>query len=210
MKPRTLFACTLAGLLGACQTVQPPPPPLLTVTAAECAATPLLAQASVLSLNPEKVTTETADIGLGSACLQDGGGSKRLYALFRLPDSAPVYTVAVASVAHKAVFALRIALLDGDGNKIRDIDGEALMFRGGALTGLFRPRADERYLLVASDPEAVGKEFSRTTQSMSTNMVSAGTVMVQVSQGADRTTQHVYSHSGRITVSVQPPTQSKK
>ena len=202
---RRAFSTALAGLtlvlLGACGP-RDRAPPMLTVSALDCVSFPALANATPLPVTGKTSLAMTA----ATPCLSDGQGLKRLYALFQLPDANSLaYTVSVASIAQgQSVFAPQITLLNALGEPIREISSETLQFRGGSLTGLFRSRAGEQYLLVTSNPNAVGLRFSRTAQAVSSSTVAAGGGFVNVHTGMDTTTDYVFAHSGKIEVSIDP------
>lgn len=196
-------AILLAGFLAACAGT--PPPPTLTLAGAQCAAAPDLALAKPLAF-AGKSLTQDIELAATGPCLRDEDGRNRLYALLRLPDeTAGAFTAAVASPARgNVVFAPRISLLDAQGGVVRELSEDSLTFRGGALTGLLRPHRGERYLLVSSNPDAVGRNFSRTAASVNVSTISVGMAFAQLHSGADTTSNYTYSHTGKIVVSIDP------
>ncbi len=206
-----LLACTGIALLGGCQ-AQKSMPPVLTVSATECVAVPDLESAVQLTFDGKEKSMETLEIAASGPCLKDAQDRRRLFRLLRLPGGEAPYTVSVASLAHgSTVFAPHLTLLNADGDMVREIDPQSLMFRGGSLTGMFRPRADELYVLVASNPDAVGERFSRTVESMSASVMPVGSAFINVYSGHDTTTSYVFSHAGEVAVTVYPvPTPDKK
>ena len=194
----------LAGLLGGCAKRQDAPP-LLAISVTECPAKPVYAQARPLAFNGKDEVSQEVEISGTSSCFQDGEGQKRLYVLFQLPDSPVSYTVTVASaVQGGSIFAPNLTLLDAAGATVRDIGSDKLMFRSGMLTGLFLPHPGERYLLVSSNPEAVGHSFTRTTETVNSRVFPVGTGYMNVYSGSDNTVNLVYSHAGKVTVTVEP------
>jgi hypothetical protein len=195
----------LLALLGACgprnNTL-----PILTVAAQDCAVAPALAKATSLPFNGKDASTQSLAMTDTTPCLSDGKGRKRLYAVFQLPETNRIpYTVSVASIAQgNVVFALQITLLNAQGEPVRDIGAETLQFRGGSLTGLFRPHPGEQYLLVTSNPDAVGRHFSRIAQNVSSNVVGSGTMYANIYTGSDTTTDYMFSHSGKIDITIDP------
>ncbi|MBT3358941.1 MAG: hypothetical protein HN403_04860 [Rhodospirillales bacterium] len=199
-----LLVCVACALLGGCQTKKDVPP-VLTVSAAECIATPVLDSSVPMTFDGKKKSTQSLEISASSSCLTDTQGRRRLFRLLRLPGGDIPYTVSVASLAHGyTVFAPHFMLLNARGETVREIDPQTLMFRSGSLTGIFRPRAGERYLLIVSNPDAVGKRFSRTVENMTATMVAAGGAFFHIYSGDDTTNSFVYSHAGEIVITVYP------
>lgn len=195
----------LVGLLAGCVQANNPPP-TLTLAAAHCDSAPNLSLAQDLPLGDKKSAAKMVDIKADGPCLLGSGGRARLYTLFRLPtDAATPFTLRVSSPAQgKVVLAPKIALLDGEGGVTREIADNTLLFRGGALGTLFRLRTEDRYLLVTSDPDRVGKRFARTATTMTSTTVSGGGVATTLYSADDLTSDYTFSHSGKLDVRVEP------
>jgi hypothetical protein len=200
-----IFVSTVLGL-AACSHEPPPPPPVLSVTAT-CTPTPSLAGATVAVFNPKDEMPVSEDVGANAPCFEPSPGVKSLYRVFVLPPSDIPYVVSVASTpVGTGVFAPHLTLLDAQGLPRREIPRDSFIFRGTDLSVLFRNHADERYLLVASDPSVVGQSFSRLQETRNANemgaITAAGGAFFTVYTGTDTTTNLVYAHSGKVTVTL--------
>lgn len=188
-------------LLSACAHKTPPQPPILSLaTERACASTPDTTRAEPLTLSSEKDAPVTVAIGQDSACLQSGD-VKSLYGVVALPATGEEYVVSVASEPlGESIFAPRLLLLDDKGAVQREIRRDAFMFRGGALTALIRVRGSDRYLVIASDPDGVGKNVSRVQGATQANVVSNGMMGFVVNTGSETKTNLTYSHGGSVKV----------
>lgn len=195
----------LAGLLAGCVQANEAPP-TLTLAAAHCDSAPNLTLAQELPLGDKKSVIKVVDVKADGPCLRAGEGRARLYTLFRLPtDTATPFTLRVSSPAQgKVVLAPKIVLLDAEGGVSREIADSALLFRGGALGTLFRLRTEDRYLLVTSDPDRVGKRFLRTATTLNSTTVSGGGVTTTLYSADDQTSDYTFSHTGKLDVRVEP------
>lgn len=195
----------LAGLLAGCVRANDAPP-TLTLAADHCDSAPNLALAQELPLGDKKSVAKTVDVKADGPCLRGEEGRARLYTLFRLPtDAGTPFTLQVSSPAQgKVVLAPKIVLLDAEGGVSREIADSALLFRGGALGTLFRLRTEDRYLLVTSDPDRVGKRFLRTATTMTSTTVSSGSGFATFHSASDQTADYTFSHTGKLDVRVEP------
>jgi hypothetical protein len=199
---RSMFVLAPALVLAACA-VTPPPAPMLSIDAQTCQAKPDLRTATSLSYKSDEETVVTQSIAAQTPCFVPFPGAKSLYRVFSLPVADESYVVSVASTPlGTGVFAPHVTLLDATGAPLREIAREKFVFRGNDLTALFRSRAGERYLLVASDPGSVGQSFERVTESRNSNTMAAGRAFFTVNTGNDITNNYVYAHSGQITVTI--------
>jgi hypothetical protein len=216
MKHGSVGIAALACLaLAACATPAPPPPPLLAVSGADCSATPDLSKAASLQLpakaGDEKPVAVTFDGE--TACLLSAAGSKSFYRIFALPSDAPPYTILISSQPFGyGIFAPHLMMLDNAGAVTREIKSGAFVFRGNELTALLRSHAEERYLLVASDPDSLGKQFARITEQTQVYAGSTGTAIYEIHTGTDTNNQLIYTANGKVSVTLAllPPPQKPK
>ncbi|MDO8838507.1 MAG: MalM family protein [Parvibaculum sp.] len=196
-----LAALALAG----CETTQPGPPPIVQIAPSNCSESPSLARAQSLPFDAEdKKKPERVTIDAGSPCIERDG-AKSLYRILALPAPGEPYMVTLRSLpGQNSIFAPQLALLDAEGAETRRIDREALLFRGQALSAVLRIRDEERYLVIASDPQLVGQDIARLSGRTHQQMISTGTAMFAVYTGSESTTQMTYSHGGTIDVSATP------
>ena len=103
-------------------------------------------------------------------------------------------------------------LLDDSGRVTRDVKSGSFVFRGNELTTLLRNRAEERYLLVESDPAFVGKRFERTVEETQVYTGYTGFSTYQIHTGTDTSQQLIYTANGQVsvTLSALPPPEKPK
>lgn len=202
-----IAAVALAALLLAGCSSAPVPPPMLSIDADNCAAQPDLAQAQalVLAKDADDAKPVATTFDAKTACFAPTPGAKALYRVFALPQETADYTVSVASAPFgQGIFAPDVSLLDADGKVLRTIPREKFVFRGNALTILFRSHPDEHYLLVSSDPNELGKTFERTQEATQVYTGSTGFGTYQIHTGTDTTNQYIYTANGNVSVTLMP------
>lgn len=197
-------------LLAGCQTTRPDLPPLVQIAPAQCAAAPDLGHASSLPFDAEsKERPLSVTIDEGSACLAEGN-IKSLYEIFALPEPGYSYMVTVRSLPSKSgILAPRVIMLDEEGKKLRELSGDAFLFRGSALVAMLRVQAGERYMVVSSDPAVVGEDISRLSGSVNQQMINTGAVMFTVYTGSESTANLTYAYNGHIDIAARPIPTSK-
>ena len=183
-----LAALALAG----CETTQPGPPPIVQIAPSNCSDGPSLARAQPLPFDAEgKKKPERVTIDTGSPCIERNG-AKSLYRILALPAPGEPYMVTLRSLpGQNSIFAGKMFC-------------ESLLFRGQALSAVLRIRDEERYLVIASDPQMVGQDIARLSGQTHQQMVSTGTVMFAVYSGSESMARMTYSHGGTIDVSATP------
>ncbi len=202
---RSLATLVLIGCAAGCASQKAGPPPLLDLTASHCGSAPELTGAAELVYDPKKDENEaTAEITSASPCFKDTAGSS-LYSAYELPSSPTSYLVRVTSEPEgETLLALRVLLYGSDGSLKREFSGKQIVFRGSALSTIFRSHDDERYLVVASDPAAVGHTDSRLREATQANMAAAYPVYFSYYTGSDVVVKNILSHNGRVIVSLEP------
>lgn len=182
------------ALLGACAA---PPPPLLDISTRVCPAAPDLIGARAVALDdPLHPHPLVVRVDEHAACVDTTVG-KSAYVSFQLPDSAQPYMIAVRSAPLGAgLFVPRLMLFDGAGQLKREVPRDSFVFRGDTLTLLMRSRGDERYLVVASTPQAVGQTTTRISEYAWQNC--NNTSCAAAGRDVERTI--VYAHGGVIGV----------
>jgi hypothetical protein len=152
-----LFALTACGST---------PTPVTAVTsfapATVCTDGPVLAGAVVM--RPEKGAREverTAAVGPEAPCLRRAPGVGSPYAVFALPGSGEAASVAAGGVVEPyRLFAATVSTIDAGGQVIRTFAAGDMRRRGQTLAVVFVPRPEERYVVVAADPDKVGRALS--------------------------------------------------
>lgn len=202
---RSLAMLAVIAFVAGCANQKAAPPPLLDLTAARCASAPGLTGAPKLAYDPKKdENKKTAEITGASPCFKDAAGSS-LYAAFELPSSPTPYLVRVTSEPEgNTLLALRVLLYGAGGSLKREFSGNQIVFRGSALSVIFRSHDDERYLVVASDPAAVGRADFRVQEVTEASLAAVGTGYMIVHTGGDMDEKDILSFNGRVIVSLEP------
>ncbi|MEZ5939615.1 MAG: hypothetical protein R3C52_15560 [Hyphomonadaceae bacterium] len=157
--PVRALAGALTLLAAACATApEPPPGPSLTYEPTlPCA--PHVSVATATSLTPEDPTGRydvITPVNASSSCLVGPVGTAEGYVAYAMPMSGkPVSISAGAIVEPGRMLAPRVFTLTADGQVARTFPRAEMMARGNALAVLFRPRPDERYVVVSADAAAV-------------------------------------------------------
>jgi hypothetical protein len=200
----------ICGLVGGaalfavlCGCATEPPPPVVDLTARQCATKPDLAQAQPLVFTPDKQQDVTVIYDNATACLEEQPGAKSLYRVFTLPSATQPYLITIASgIWGDTLFAPRVVFLAADGSVKRIVARTDFAFRGTMLSAILRNHADEAYLVVSSDPEVVGRAMSRIDDTTGAAPIVTGTGYFTLHTGAETTSTQVFSHGGKVTVSL--------
>lgn len=186
----------------------PAPPPMVSLDGRSCGAQVDLSSGHVPALEVSKAIMVTLDEK--AMCLQAPDGSKSVYAAFLLPQlpALPLVTV-MSSPLGEGLFSPHLLMLDPEGKILREVPRDAFSFHGSALHVGIRMHAEERYLLVASDPQTVGTDISRivdgtTTSTTTTYFKGGGSISSSASFGKEDTLKLTYAHNGTVSVLVQP------
>lgn len=191
--------------LGGCATKIPPMPPLTDLGTRQCATTPDFAHATPLPLNPREKTVKKITINAKTACLNDAAGPS-LYVVYALPVSDKRYTVSVTSVPDgTTLFAPRVLLYGADGTLKRSFVGKQISFRGTSLSLYFLSHPGERYLVVASDPAAVGGKHDMIQSSTQVTPVMAYPFYFEMHTGSDTEIRDTFAYNGELEIRIIPP-----
>lgn len=198
--------CILSALLtAACATAPPAPEALLSIDNRTC--DNALQMDSAAPLIPERSKrryTISADVDESAPCLNLEDGGKVTYALFSLPDYAAQTTIiAGAQMEEKRIFAANIMLLDAQSAVTRTFDREDYLFQGNTYGVQIRPRNNERYLLVQTDPEIVGEAYDSVTIGVNASTMCTGLWCSNVYSGVDYQSTRVFSYAGKVSILVQ-------
>lgn len=195
-------ACTLVLLLLSACTSTPPAPPLLTLARSDCAA---IGDAAPVAANDwAKVPELNVGFGASGACLMEEGVA-RPYALVPLPAAAEGFAVSIGStITGVVVLPLRVRVLDAARQVTRDVPPDDFMFRGTRFMTQIRGRAEDRYLLITTEPAWVGRSLQQIRMGVQTNTVVVGAAAFPVNTGVDSATNVTFAHNGTVHVRVQP------
>lgn len=161
----------------------PPPPPTLDLSHRSCMSGLETGSVQTLPADGSAVTTKIDDT---ASCRQLPDGSRSSYRIFSLPAGTTQRMVTVASTPIGAgIFAPQVWLLDADYRPLRQLSGEAFLFRGSQLVGSARLHPGDRYVLIGSNPEQVGTEISRLQASTNSSVMSAGMALMTVHTGSE-------------------------
>jgi len=204
---RILSACavlTAGGLTAACATTAADiPQPALQFARADCAASPSLA--GPIGLTPEKERVShlvVAPVGTASGCLARDGKAGP-YVVFALPADYDDKTITVGGALEATrIFAPSVAVLDASGTVTRTFSREDYLYRGPVYSVQFRPRQNETYVLVTSDPELVGKRYDSVSIGTNTTTICTGYTCSNWTTGVDASQSRVFSYEGTVQVAV--------
>lgn len=199
----TLFA-TCGGLLAACATgpAIPPPAAVLEYSRVDCAAAPELSAA--ISLTPEKERAlYSVNAPTAHGCLTRAEGGNTPYVTFALPaDHADKTIIVGASLEPLRIQSPSVAILGRDGQVTRTFRPDEYMYRGAVYSVQFRPRADEAYVLVTTDPSRVGQRYDSISVGVATTTISTGYGTSHWRTGTEAAQSRVFSWEGAVQVSV--------
>lgn len=176
------------GLLGACK-----PTPVTTLEGRACSARPVLDGASPVELDGR---TKKVVLDGNAACWHQDGGAASAYVVFRLPQATEPYILTIVSEpVGDGLLPPRVQLLDANGAVLRQVARDSFLSESRALKVGLRARPDERFLIVASDSDAVGQDTTQLT-----NLSPAGAF----DTGLQRKQTRTYAHNGAILVRAEP------
>lgn len=198
-------AGTILVLIGGCASAPfaPAPLPALDISARVCSQQPEIQHALSLSFEKKRVQTSVID---GSApCFVAGPGEiKSTYNIFNLPTATTPYLVGVTSAPiGTGLFSPRLLLLDTSGAFLRELSRDTFQFHGTELYAAAQVRPDERYLVVASDPNSVGQKESQIAGSTQAAYVPVGIGGIVIYTGSEGRNTVTYAHSGKVTVELK-------
>lgn len=212
---RLLIMAAPIALLQACASTPPAPPPeaVVSIAGKTCTAEPSLKDA--ISLTPEKPKAYyevVTAIDSAKPCLTIGTASVN-YVVYAIPQHGENHTISVGGVQEAVrTFAPSVVLLDADGKVARVFADDRFAVLGNMLGVQFRPMPKERYILVQSNPNLVGKSVSTletrigVTSGYAPATPSSYGYSYQTERGYDSKRNRVFSHEGSVSVVVQAAT----
>lgn len=200
-----------ALLLASCATTAPIIPiPVTDISSKTCSDTPDLA--SALALTPPKKRTDhfvNTIVDSTKACVKIDGKPAN-YVVYTLPNFPDNHTITIGGLQEQLrTFAPIISVLDKDGKVSRAITEDRLSVLGNTYGISIRPSANDKYILVTSNPILVGKEVSThetriaVTTGYSYNPATYGGTSYNQYHGVEGKALRTYSHEGTIAVTVQ-------
>jgi hypothetical protein len=200
---RLAGSAAVTALLSGCAT--PVPPPVVNLAEHQCVTNPNLAAAQQLVFTPDKSQNVTVIYDDTTPCLEDQPGSRSLYRVFALPVPTQSYLIAIGSeIWGSTLFAPRVQFLGSDGRVKRTVARPDFVFRRKSLSTLLRSHSDEAYLVIASDPQVVGLRNILVDDTTGAMPIVVGRVAFIMYTGADAMSTQLFSHGGRVTVSLEP------
>jgi hypothetical protein len=197
MAKRVVPGLLLAFVLAGCSH----PPPVLSLNGRVCDPTPNLTKAVPLPAPGGSDVSQTVEFQATGACLDTESGPA-LYAAFALPAATQPYILEVKARDQQAQLAggdgyslpaPHLTLLDAAGKPVRAPD---FIYRGNGASVLIRLHAEERFVLIASDPTLVGQKESRITETMDRHFARLATWTT----GNENQNDYVFSHAGTVVV----------
>lgn len=198
-----LAVAGLAVALGGCVTMAPPAPAVLSLVRNGCADAPDLGAA--LSLTPEKekaLHIVSGQVGSATPCLRSGGRDTP-YLLYSLPADAGDKTLTVGGYLEPLrILSPAVSVLDARGQATRTFGADEFLYRNLIYSVLFRPRPDERFVLVTVDADRVGKAYDSIAIGVNTSSTYTPAGPIMISTGMDNAQSRVFSYEGAVQVVV--------
>lgn len=126
------------------------------------------------------------------------------YAVYRLPRYREDWTLEVDSrIEGRSLFAPELLTLDGEGRVVRQFGFDRFVLRGDELQAtVFFGAADarERYVVLRSAPERVGRQEQRVVSGSFFIPIVTGLMPLIYLQGTESEDQYTLSHSGVVAL----------
>jgi Maltose operon periplasmic protein precursor (MalM) len=191
------------GTLALAGCASPPPPPIVTLDGRACPAVPDFSAVRPLQLDGENRIT--VEIDQHTPCWHPANGPSSVYLLFSLPDRPTPYLLTVTSrLKGQTIFAPRVLMLDGFGKVLREMPRTSFQYHSDSLYLGVRVYPGEKYAMVASDPQAVGKDVSQLRDGTQVYTATSGGVVFTVHTGFEAKQNLVFAVNGDVTVSIAP------
>lgn len=210
MKPgalRVLMLALAAGLPAGCATAPRPEMARLSYTGVDCATTPdLLVATSLTPLKDKSVWEISHPIDSSSPCLE-WEGHPGPYAVFAMPEGGWTAPIEIgAGLDIQRIFSPHVVLLAEDGTVLRQFTPEHYNFRSTGLGQVysvqFIPAAEERYVLVTSNPLRIGTSHDGITTGIDTTMIYTGFGAMWWSRGVETRIARGFSYEGPVVARV--------
>ncbi|MEM7640372.1 MAG: hypothetical protein AAF269_15060 [Pseudomonadota bacterium] len=206
------IALSVIILSAACATTpsDPPPSAVLDISAKSCG--PSIDLEDWIALQPEKKRKQhsvVVPVNSEAPCFTSETGNRN-YALMKLPDHGKDELVITIGGYKEAVrtLAASVTILREDGSLRRAFEDGDYMSRSNARAIQFRPREQDHFILVETDPAMVGDAVSTVAQNLTSrqNSVYAGggyTASYSTLRGSETSSHRTYSHEGAVLVRMQ-------
>ena len=195
----SLVACTSTAVTYPEAVLQPPPGPC----------EPNIDLQSAVSLEQDRIQPRYAvslNVDDSTACVLAEDGANTPYVLFDVsgvPDKGNL--IVGGGMEQQRIFAPNVSTLDESGVPVRQFDQASFLFRNAGYSVQIRPRAGERYILVAAAPQLVGQAYDsiETGVSASSFYTPYGTVVTY--SGVDQEKTRPFSYQGWVNAIVLTP-----
>jgi hypothetical protein len=200
----TFATVVAAGVLGVagCVTVAPPEPAMLTFDRTDCTAVDLSKAISLTPAKEQAVHYVSAPVDATSPCATLDAKSSA-YALFAIPTDSEDKTLTVGAYLEPLrILSPAVSVLDAEGRETRRFKSDEFMYRGMNYSVLFRPRPNERFVLVSSDPERVGQRYDSISIGTNATTTYTGYGTATIRTGVDTAQSRAFSYYGAAQVTV--------
>ncbi len=158
MKTVRTLLCLTAGLAATACATAPDSPPLnvFTPMAQTCTAAPEAGYAETLqSRRPTGSYMQTTELDQDSPCLTLSDGTTP-YAIFVLPEVDNLVSISAGGMYEPArMLAPTVTTYSANMQPVRRVHPDSFSQRGFGYAALFRPREDERYVVITADRNLV-------------------------------------------------------
>lgn len=213
MHRNLLLAAGVTMLAAGCATVTPAPPapPVVEMSAEHCDSEARLDNATPLTPEKPRAWQDVRTVvGVTTPCLLLEGGRQAHYVVFVLPAHGPNHVITVGGAQEGLrILAPAVTTLDESGRRLRTFPAEKYMILGDAFAVQFKPADGEKYLLVSTDPDLVGKTRAGVEQRIAAGTGSsynaatgyAGTYTTYA--GSESLASRTFSHEGVVSARIQ-------
>ncbi|MVZ96705.1 hypothetical protein EUU23_03165 [Sphingorhabdus sp. IMCC26285] len=208
---KVVYLAASCALLASCASGPGFSSPVTKFAGVNCLAKPDLTTATSLEFKKKKKFNElSVPVVQTSKCLSTANGDTP-FQLFAIPGVTQNRVFEIGSAVEPLrVFSPDIATLDGNGNVVRRFSKDQFAFRGGVYSVQMRALENEKFVLVTTAPQEVGKFFDSIQTSTSTTSVYTGFGAANWTNGVDRNYTRAFSYEGTIIARVVDTTPSTK
>ena len=147
---------------------------------------------------------ETHRFDAASRCLAESDGAAASYAVFRLPRFRESWTLEVDSqIDGRRLFAPEVLMLDAEGKLLRQLPYDRFTMRGDrtqAMVFFSEENAAERYVLVRSATQAVGRDERRVVSGSFMVPILTGIMPFLYMQGTESEGAYTLAHDGLVNL----------
>lgn len=194
-----IFWLPLGAYLTGCVAPQEPLSATTDLSTAICGNAYALSPATFVSFEAGSDKLDIlVDVDQNSPCIEFEDGRKSSYAVFNVQgiDVNTTTIVAGSQMEYGRIMAPLVITLSLDGKVLRRFSEERFLYRGNHLSVSIRPTAAEAFVVVLSNSETVGKDFTNIKTAVDQTVLPVGAAYISVPSSADTKNKIIFSHHG--------------